>query len=258
MKKIRTMFFCQECGQQSPKWLGKCPSCGEWNRFVEEEVRDADAAHPADLRFEGVPQSIDAITADEGERITTGIAEMDRVLGGGIVAGSAILVGGDPGIGKSTLLLQVLEKLARRGLTVLYCLRRGVGPADQAPGKAARRLRERPPDPGGGRAGKYPQADPGDQTRDRRHRFDPDRLFLRALLRAGERGAGAGGLGKADPHVQEDGDPDLPRRPCDEGRIDRRPQGPGAHGRYGPLLRGGFRPRLPGHPGDQEPLRSHP
>ena len=79
-----------------------------------------------------------------------------------------------------------------------------------------------------------------------------------ALLRAGERGAGAGGLGKADPHVQEDGHPDLPRRPCDEGRIDRRPQGPGAHGRHGPLLRGGFRPCLPGHPGDQEPLRSHP
>ena len=121
VKKIRTMFFCQECGQQSPKWLGKCPSCGEWNRFVEEEVREVDAAHPAELRFEGVPQSIDAIAADEGERITTGIAEMDRVLGGGIVAGSAILVGGDPGIGKSTLLLQVLEQMARRGLTVLYC-----------------------------------------------------------------------------------------------------------------------------------------
>ena len=116
MKKIKTLFFCQNCGQQSPKWLGKCPSCGEWNRFVEEEVRDADAARPADVRFDGVPQSIEAITADEGERLTTGIAEMDRVLGGGIVGGSAILVGGDPGIGKSTLLLQVLEKLAGRGL----------------------------------------------------------------------------------------------------------------------------------------------
>ena len=120
MKKIKTLFFCQNCGQQSPKWLGRCPSCGEWNRFVEEEVRDADAARPADVRFDGVPQSIEAITADEGERLRTGIAELDRVLGGGIVAGSAILVGGDPGIGKSTLLLQVLEKLAERGLPVLY------------------------------------------------------------------------------------------------------------------------------------------
>ncbi|MDA8126647.1 MAG: DNA repair protein RadA [Deltaproteobacteria bacterium] len=120
MKKARTLFFCQNCGSQSPKWLGKCPACGEWNRFVEEEVRDAAAADPNTLRFEGIPQSIEAITADEGERLGTGIAELDRVLGGGIVGGSAILVGGDPGIGKSTLLLQALAKLAERGLTVLY------------------------------------------------------------------------------------------------------------------------------------------
>jgi DNA repair protein RadA/Sms len=117
VKKMRTMFFCQNCGQQSPKWLGKCPSCGEWNRFVEEEIRDADPANTSAIRFDGVPQ---AITADEGERLVTGIAELDRVLGGGIVVGSAILVGGDPGIGKSTLLLQALEKMAKRGLTVLY------------------------------------------------------------------------------------------------------------------------------------------
>lgn len=120
MKKTRTLFFCQNCGQQSPKWLGKCPSCGEWNRFIEEEVRDGEAKCATDVRFEGVPQSIETIEADEGERVLTGIAEMDRVLGGGIVSGSAILVGGDPGIGKSTLLLQVLEKLAERGLKVLY------------------------------------------------------------------------------------------------------------------------------------------
>lgn len=120
MKKIKTLFFCQNCGQQSPKWLGRCPACGEWNCFVEEEIRDTVEAPAADVRFDGVPQSMEAITADEGERLRTGIAELDRVLGGGIVAGSAILVGGDPGIGKSTLLLQVLEKLAGRGLTVLY------------------------------------------------------------------------------------------------------------------------------------------
>jgi len=113
------MFFCQNCGQQSSKWLGRCPACGEWNRFVEEEVRQDDPSR-SNVRFEGVPQSIEAISADEGERMTTGMAEMDRVLGGGIVGGSAILVGGDPGIGKSTLLLQVLEKLAEKGRTVLY------------------------------------------------------------------------------------------------------------------------------------------
>jgi DNA repair protein RadA/Sms len=120
VKKVRTMYFCQNCGQQSPKWLGKCPSCSEWNSFVEEEIPDTDAARPAEIRFEGVPRSIDDIDAEEGDRIITGIAEMDRVLGGGIVGGSAILVGGDPGIGKSTLLLQALEKMAERGLTVLY------------------------------------------------------------------------------------------------------------------------------------------
>ena len=119
-KKTRTMFFCQNCGQQSPKWLGRCPACGEWNRFAEEEVRDAEPKGTTNVRFDGVPQSIETIEAEEGDRIPTGIAEMDRVLGGGIVGGSAILVGGDPGIGKSTLLLQVLEKLAKRGLTVLY------------------------------------------------------------------------------------------------------------------------------------------
>jgi len=120
VKKSKTLFFCQNCGQQSPKWLGKCPSCGEWNSFVEEEVRETEGARPAELRYDGVPKSIAAIEADEGERLGTGIAEMDRVLGGGIVGGSAILVGGDPGIGKSTLLLQVLEKMAERGLKVLY------------------------------------------------------------------------------------------------------------------------------------------
>ena len=121
MKKIRTMFFCQNCGQQSPKWLGRCPSCGEWNRFVEEEIRDADAARPADVRFDGVPQSIEAITSRRrGAAHARESPRLDRVLGGGIVGGSAILVGGDPGIGKSTLLLQALEKMAERGLTVLY------------------------------------------------------------------------------------------------------------------------------------------
>jgi len=120
LKKIKTQFFCQNCGHQSPKWLGRCPSCGEWNQFVEEEIRTNDPAISLELQFNGTPLPIDAITADEKERIITGIAEMDRVLGGGIVVGSAILVGGDPGIGKSTLLLQVLQCLAEKEMKVLY------------------------------------------------------------------------------------------------------------------------------------------
>ena len=119
-RKIKTSFFCQNCGHQSPKWLGKCPSCGEWNQFVEEEVRAAAVAGAYTLELHDPPQAIEAITADEKERIVIGMTEMDRVLGGGIVPGSAILVGGDPGIGKSTLLLQVLQRLAEKDLKVLY------------------------------------------------------------------------------------------------------------------------------------------
>ncbi|MDI9570369.1 MAG: DNA repair protein RadA [Pseudomonadota bacterium] len=123
-KKPRTAFFCRNCGYDSPKWLGKCPGCGEWNAFVEEEWGEAAGGAGApgrmSLSFSETPQPIADIAADEGERLRTGMAEMDRVLGGGIVPGSAILVGGDPGIGKSTLLLQLLQNLAVRGMKVLY------------------------------------------------------------------------------------------------------------------------------------------
>jgi DNA repair protein RadA/Sms len=120
LKKIKTAFFCQNCGHQSPKWLGKCPSCNEWNRFAEEELRAVDPAGPAGIQFNEAPLPIDEIIADEKERMITGIAEMDRVLGGGIVSGSVTLVGGDPGIGKSTLLLQVVNNLAEKDLKILY------------------------------------------------------------------------------------------------------------------------------------------
>jgi DNA repair protein RadA/Sms len=119
VKKVKTMFFCQNCGHQSSKWLGKCPSCNEWNQFVEEEVM-ADPAMSYEGSFNEAPLPIEDIVADEKERISTGIAEMDRVLGGGIVNGSATLIGGDPGIGKSTLLLQILQNLAEQNLKVLY------------------------------------------------------------------------------------------------------------------------------------------
>jgi DNA repair protein RadA/Sms len=120
MKTLKTAFFCQDCGYQSPKWLGKCPACGVWNRFVEEEEPVPATGREADLSFDSPPQSIAEIAAEEGDRLQSGIVEMDRVLGGGIVGGSVILVGGEPGIGKSTLLLQVLQHLAVRGRKVLY------------------------------------------------------------------------------------------------------------------------------------------
>jgi DNA repair protein RadA/Sms len=120
MKKVKTSFFCQNCGHQSLKWAGKCPSCGQWNTFVEEEIREPGPGSRTELSFNEKPLPIDTIASDERERVKSGIDEVDRVLGGGIVRGSAVLVGGDPGIGKSTLLLQVMQHLAARGLKVLY------------------------------------------------------------------------------------------------------------------------------------------
>lgn len=118
MKKAKMIFSCQGCGYDSPKWLGRCPSCGQWNSFVEEEIRDGSVTQRT--AFDAVPLPIAAIEADEKDRLVVGIEEVDRVLGGGIVAGSAVLIGGDPGIGKSTLLLQVLQEIAARGNRVLY------------------------------------------------------------------------------------------------------------------------------------------
>ena len=121
-KKQSTVFFCKECGFESTKWMGQCPGCHEWNSFVEETVSKTSGTKGAASRA-AVPAkvtSINAVTVDLMQRMTTGYVELDRVLGGGIVAGSLVLVGGDPGIGKSTLLLQVMRHLASEGKEVLY------------------------------------------------------------------------------------------------------------------------------------------
>ncbi|MDD6685725.1 MAG: DNA repair protein RadA [Lachnospiraceae bacterium] len=124
-KDKKSVFFCQNCGYESSKWMGQCPACHQWNTFVEEVVSVKTAA-PAAGRSSGsgrarmTPKSLSEISLDQGNRITTGIGELDRVLGGGIVKGSLILIGGDPGIGKSTLLLQVCRHISDRGIHVLY------------------------------------------------------------------------------------------------------------------------------------------
>jgi len=122
MTKAKTHFVCQACGYQAPKWLGRCPGCQEWNTFVEERVIEEKVSERDLLGFEAeaVPTSIPDIAGEERGRFQIGIEEFDRVLGGGIVFGSVILVGGDPGIGKSTLLLQVMNRLASKGKKVLY------------------------------------------------------------------------------------------------------------------------------------------
>ncbi len=116
-----TVFFCQSCGYESPKWLGQCPGCGEWNSFVEETVEKKSAKRAReDKKAAAAPVCLSSIEVKEEERLGTGSTELDRVLGGGMVSGSLILVGGDPGIGKSTLLLQVCQSLAGDGHDVLY------------------------------------------------------------------------------------------------------------------------------------------
>ena len=122
MAKSKTQFVCQSCGYQAPKWLGRCPGCQEWNTFVEERVIEERTPERDILGFESeaVPTPVTEIVTEEKGRFQIGISEFDRVLGGGIVFGSVILVGGDPGIGKSTLLLQVMNCLASKGKKVLY------------------------------------------------------------------------------------------------------------------------------------------
>lgn len=122
--KTATVFFCQNCGYESSKWMGQCPGCKEWNSFVEETVSKAPhmgaSGGQSVRRSRSVPGVLADIVIGEDDRISTGMRELDRVLGGGMVQGSLTLVGGDPGIGKSTLLLQVCRNLSDTGRKVLY------------------------------------------------------------------------------------------------------------------------------------------
>ena len=118
-KGKKTVYFCQNCGHEETKWLGQCPACKEWNTFVEEKVIASSVTSGIKTDREIQIVSLSEVNADDQDRITTGMAELDRVLGGGIVPGSLVLVGGEPGIGKSTLLLQVCQKLSENR-SVLY------------------------------------------------------------------------------------------------------------------------------------------
>lgn len=123
-KGKKSIFFCQNCGHEESKWLGQCPMCKEWNTFVEEKVSVTRGSTAAVQQVRNAKDAkvvtLSSITTDDDERMQTGILELDRVLGGGIVPGSLVLVGGDPGIGKSTLLLQVCQKLSGQNRKILY------------------------------------------------------------------------------------------------------------------------------------------
>ncbi len=116
--KSKSVYFCQSCGFESPKWLGRCTSCNEWNSFAEEKIQVSKSSYLHERKTPGIVQSLaDQSSADEDYfRIDTGIDELNRVLGGGLVSDSFVLIGGDPGIGKSTLLLQMVHGIAQRSL----------------------------------------------------------------------------------------------------------------------------------------------
>ena len=121
MPKKKLVYYCRECGFESGKWMGQCPGCKEWNTFVEEPAAPKTSGNSQTVQLSRpVPSYLHEIPSGEDERQTSGIRELDRVLGGGIVPGSLVLVGGDPGIGKSTLLLQVCRNLSGQGIPVLY------------------------------------------------------------------------------------------------------------------------------------------
>ncbi len=121
--KITTVFYCQSCGYESSKWMGQCPGCKEWNTFVEEKINTKTVASSSASRSgreNERPLKLSEIALNDEERMSTHMNELNRVLGGGIVPGSLILVGGDPGIGKSTLLLQVCRNMVQDNRKVLY------------------------------------------------------------------------------------------------------------------------------------------
>ena len=125
MAKEKTIYLCSACGYETPRWMGKCPGCGSWNTLEEQAPQaPAQAVKAKELKQRpgtgAKAMRLDEIPEENAARASTGIGELDRVLGGGIVEGSLMLVGGDPGIGKSTLLLQASEYLAKAGARVLY------------------------------------------------------------------------------------------------------------------------------------------
>ena len=120
MAKSKTIFVCNECGYESTKWLGKCPACNSWNSFFEQKIVESkNSSLKADKNLNNIPQKLNTYEAKETIRTSTGFEELDRVLGGGLVKGSLILLGGEPGIGKSTLILQLCDKVQGEG-NVLY------------------------------------------------------------------------------------------------------------------------------------------
>lgn len=134
MAKTKSVFVCNECGYESAKWMGKCPACNAWNSFFEEKIAKVlGGVGGKEKKKQITPKPLSTYAGKENERVSTGFEELDRVLGGGLVKGSLILLGGEPGIGKSTLILQLCNKIKDCG-KVLYVSRRRVGRTNKVKG----------------------------------------------------------------------------------------------------------------------------
>ena len=255
MAKVIVQHVCSECGTATGRWLGKCPGCGAFGSLVEEMTGQAT---PANGRggVARTPERLADVRVEEAARIGTGVPELDRVLGGGLVPASLVLVGGEPGVGKSTLLLAALGNVARGGRRSLLV----TGEESVAQVKLrADRL-------GGAEQVEILAETELDSVCATLERERPDVCVIdsiQTLYSAGSRfgtrlrRAGTGGGRAAASRRQGAGRGDDPRRPRHEGRIGRRPAGARAPRRLRPPVRGRSLPRAPDSAGREEPLRLH-
>ena len=257
-KAKKSVFFCQNCGHEESKWLGQCPACGEWNSFVEEKI-DSGITKGISSGARSVRESVreakvvplNSVSADDDARVRTGIRELDRVLGGGIVPGSLVLVGGDPGIGKSTLLLQVCRLLAGEK-KVLYIS----GEESQAQIKLrANRMGEFS-------SNLYLLCETNlEIIRGVIEKERPELVVIDSIqtMYSEEVSSAPGSVSQVrestNVFLQRVVYPDLYRRPCDERGNGRRSESVGTYGGYGAVFRGGPACVLPDPPGGEEPFR---
>ena len=244
--KLKTVYVCSNCGETSPRWMGRCPSCGSWNTMNEDVIAEAPKAGTAAARQAAAarPEGVTTLTAkrlseisttEEKSRILTGISELDRVLGGGIVLGGVVLLSGEPGVGKSTMLLQLCGAISNQH-SVLYIT--GEESVRQVKLRAARL--------------KVPQdniflaaENDVDEICGLIEKEKPDLVVSKSGK--GERCTAACGVKKA-------GDPHVHRGSCEQRRCHCRTQGHGTHRGYGTVFRGGQNAALPHPPCRKEPL----